>query len=72
MNPNLAVSCSRETMHEYSRLCLAEDPPEECYSQKYYGLRIGMAVWSVTNATVASIGNLFTLFAIPYAKRRQR
>jgi hypothetical protein len=70
MNPSL--QCDFNSLGEYSTLCLADDPPEKCFSGSYYEMRITTVVWTVANGSIGVLGNLLTLFAIPYAKHRQR
>jgi hypothetical protein len=70
MNPSL--QCDFGSLGEYSAICHADDPPEKCYSESYYELRIATTVWAIANGSIGVLGNLFTLLAIPYAKHRQR
>ena len=39
MNP--ALHCDRSNATEFSRMCLSDAPPPECYSAAFYELRLG-------------------------------
>ncbi len=63
------LTCSRDTVVGYSRLCLGESPPDDCYPTAARGLTEAALI---ANLALGVAGNLLTLIAIPYAMHRKR
>ena len=61
------LTCSAETMLNYSSLCLTDHPPTDCYPEN--GVK---NLLQYTNLSIGIVGNTLTLTAIPYAMRKKR
>ena len=73
------LTCSLETVVEFSRLCLGPaPPPRDCHPAGGAGgggVDAGWAVGEVIlvgNLVLGVAGNLLTLVAIPYAMHKRR
>ena len=65
--------CNVSSIIEYSTLCLGEDPPEDCYPSVKSQALISLNIISQTiNIILGVSGNLLTLLAVPYARKRRQ
>ena len=64
--------CNESSIIEYSSLCLGNDPPEDCYPKVKSTVVMALNVsFQTANILFGVGGNLLTLLAIPYARRRR-
>ena len=65
--------CNESSIIEYSSLCLGDEPPEDCYPNVKSTVVMALNVsFQTANILFGVSGNLLTLLAIPYARRRHR
>jgi hypothetical protein len=66
------ITCNASTIIEYNTLCIANDPPDDCYPDTNPLINMISAVFLTLNIIIGLTGNLLTLLSIPYAKNRKR
>ena len=69
------LTCTVANLVNMSQLCLREDLPDnnECFQKDIStSFSTFAAVWCIVIAAVGFLGNLLTLMAIPYARKKRR
>ena len=65
--------CNESSILEYSRLCVGDNPPDDCYPNVKSPVVMALNIsFQTANILLGVSGNLLTLLAIPYARRRRR
>ena len=71
-NMSSGAVCNASSVIEYSKLCLGDDPPEDCYPKVKSSTIVALNIMSQTVIILIGVGgNLLTLLSVPYARNRR-
>ena len=73
MNSSIVSICNgTNDLKGWSTYCLNIAFLEECYCpSKHYELNFVTGIWCVISGLIGFVGNLLTIFAIPYAAKKK-
>ena len=71
MDP-LASCNGSKYIQMFSEFCLQHPEESQCFPQQMRDSSVFAGIWCIVNAILGFCGNLLTIFAIPYAARRQK